>query len=556
MAAYNRVDGLHCSEHAALLTDVLRGEWGFDGVVMSDWFGTHGVAALRAGLDLEMPGPPNALGHHLPAAIEAGDVTAHAVEHAAQRVLDLIERTAPSRQPVDGVDGRADAAEIARAAASEAIVLLANDGVLPLDTARARVAVIGWRADQPEVQGGGSAEVTPPYVITPLQGIIDRLGADAVEFQAGRVTTRAAALGGRLVAPTGGAGAPVHIGYFAAGDLAGTPVHRETVPETTAVWLGEPAPGVAPGDFSARMSARFTPDVSGRWTLSVSGVGTARLFFDGELVADTVDAPTGAGLLGLFTTPTEYAVELTAGVAHEVVAEIDAAAADGPVALAGLTVEARPPDQPDAVERAVRAAAEADVAVVVVGRDDRESEGVDTPSMDLPAEQVELVRRVAAVNARTVVVVNTASPITMDWAAEVAAIVQLSYLGQETGAALAAVLFGDVDASGRLTTTHPRRLEDSPAYANFPGRDGTVEYAEGLFVGYRHYDANDVEPRWCFGHGLSYTTFAYSSLSVAVGERDRDAPAAVVSVDVTNTGVARGVRSSRCTCGASTPSSS
>src|SRR6476660_7888149 len=157
MAAYNRVDGLHCSEHATLLTDVLRGEWGFDGVVMSDWFGTQGVAALRAGLDLEMPGPPNALGHHLSAAIEAGDVTAHAVEQAAQRVLDLIERTAPSRQLI-GVDGRAGAAEIARAAASEAIVLLANDGVLPLDIATARLAVIGWRADQPEVQGGGSAQ--------------------------------------------------------------------------------------------------------------------------------------------------------------------------------------------------------------------------------------------------------------------------------------------------------------------------------------------------------------------------------------------------------------
>ena len=110
MAAYNRVDGVHCSEHAALLTDVLRGDWGFDGVVMSDWFGTHGVAALRAGLDLEMPGPPTALGHHVPAAIEAGDVSAHAVEQAAQRVLDLIERTAPSRQPVASVDGRADAA--------------------------------------------------------------------------------------------------------------------------------------------------------------------------------------------------------------------------------------------------------------------------------------------------------------------------------------------------------------------------------------------------------------------------------------------------------------
>ena len=166
--------------------------------------------------------------------------------------------------------------------------------------------------------------------------------------------------------------------------------------------------------------------------------------------------------------PVEAEVELAAGAAYEVVAELDAAPAEGPIALAGLTVEARPPAQPDAVERAVQAAAGADVAVVVVGQDERETEGKDATTMDLPPEQVALIRQVAAANPRTVVVVNAASPVTMDWADDVAAVVQMSYLGQETGAALAAVLFGDADASGRLTTTYPRRLEDSPAFAELP----------------------------------------------------------------------------------------
>ena len=242
------------------------------------------------------------------------------------------------------------------------------------------------------------------------------------------------------------------------------------------MWLGEPAPGVPAGDFSARLTAAFTPDVSGPWTLSVSGVGTARLFLDGELLADTTDAPPGTEFFGLFTEPVEAEVELAAGAVYEVAAELDADAAEGPIALAGLTVEARPPAQPDAVERAVQAAAGADVAVVVVGQDDRETEGKDATSMDLPPEQVALVRQVAAANPRTIVVVNAASPVTMDWADDVAAVVQMSYLGQETGAALAAVLFGDADASGRLTTTYPRRLEDSPAYAQLPrpGRHGRV----------------------------------------------------------------------------------
>ena len=184
------------------LTDVLRGEWGFDGVVMSDWFGTHGVAALPRRTRPGDAGAADALGHHLLAAIDAGDVTAHAVEQAAQRVLDLIERTAPSRQAVDGVD---DPMTPPRSPAPprRGVVLLANDGVLPLATAP-RLAVIGWRADQPEVQGGGSAQVTPPYVITPLPGITDRAGAATVELEAGRVTTRAAALGGRLLTATDG----------------------------------------------------------------------------------------------------------------------------------------------------------------------------------------------------------------------------------------------------------------------------------------------------------------------------------------------------------------
>jgi beta-glucosidase len=150
---------------------------------------------------------------------------------------------------------------------------------------------------------------------------------------------------------------------------------------------------------------------------------------------------------------------------------------------------------------------------------------------------------VAAANPRTVVVVNAASPVTMDWADDVAAVVQMSYLGQETGAALAAVLFGDADASGRLTTTHPRRIEDCSSHTNFPGADGTVRYDEGVFVGYRHFDAHGIEPRWCFGHGLSYTTFAHSPLSVrhsdAVLAGDAEAHV-VVNVDVTNTGLRRG----------------
>jgi beta-glucosidase len=180
----------------------------------------------------------------------------------------------------------------------------------------------------------------------------------------------------------------------------------------------------------------------------------------------------------------------------------------------------------------VVAAAAADVAILVVGLDDEwETEGRDRVDLSLPGGQAELVQQVAAVNPRTVVVVNTGGPVTMDWADDVPAVVQLWYPGQEGGDALAEVLFGDVNPSGRLPLTFPERLEDTPAYLNDPGEAGHVLYGEGVFVGYRFYEARRIEPRFAFGHGLSYTTFAYSNLAAHAGRAAID-----VAVDVTNTG--------------------
>jgi beta-glucosidase len=207
------------------------------------------------------------------------------------------------------------------------------------------------------------------------------------------------------------------------------------------------------------------------------------------------------------------------------------APADGAV-FHGAEVRVAPPRRDDLLERAVAAAAAADVAIVVVGLDDEwETEGRDRPDLSLPGGQAELIEQVAAVNPRTVVVVNAGAPVAMDWAGRVLAVVQLWYPGQEGGDALADVLFGDVNPSGRLPLTFPERLEDTPAYLNDPGEAGHVLYGEGIFVGYRFYEARGIEPRFAFGHGLSYTTFSYRDLAVESREG-----AVGVSVDVTNTG--------------------
>jgi beta-glucosidase len=202
------------------------------------------------------------------------------------------------------------------------------------------------------------------------------------------------------------------------------------------------------------------------------------------------------------------------------------------LSTAGLQVGAEPILPADAVQRAASAAADADVALVIVGYDGRwESESFDRPHMNLPGTQDALIRAVLEANPRTVVAVNAGSPVTMDWSDDVPAVLQLCFPGQECGTALADVLFGDVDASGRLPTTFPRRLEDTPAHANYPGSRGTVQYAERLLVGYRHYDRRQIEPRWAFGHGLSYTTFGYGALHA-----DIRGASVELAIDVTNTG--------------------
>jgi beta-glucosidase len=531
MGAYNRLWGTYCCEHPWLLQRLLKEEWGFDGVLMSDWFATHSTAAVEAGLDLEMPGPAKYLGPFLVDAVRRGEVGERAVAEAAGRVVRLIERAAAGTSPPSAEPAPA----VARAAAAEGIVLLRNTDVLPLDRHRVRsIAVIGPQADRLAVQGGGSAEVTPAYISSPLEAI-QRRGGDQVQvtYEPGcAMPGPTPPLDYRWVR-TGRGGEPgILVEVFASLEPSGTPVLRETLSRSIARWGGSPAPGVAAGHFSARAIGEFVPDRSGSWELGLASAGQARLFLDDRLLvaSTTPDVYYRQG-----STEVTARVELEAGSSHRIVAEFTV---DSGIEMAGLRIGARPLPPADAQHRAVRAAEQAEVALVLVGYDGAwESEGADRPHMDLPGQQDDLIRAVAAANPRTVVIVNAGAPVSMPWADEIAALLQLWFPGMEGGNALADVLFGDVDPSGRLPTTFPRRLDDSPAYAYYPGQDGVVRYQEGLLVGYRHYDKAGVEPRFCFGHGLSYTRFEYSNLRVQA----RDEQHVQVDVGVSNVGARRGV---------------
>jgi beta-glucosidase len=543
MGAYNQLGGTHACEHPRLLGELLRGEWGFDGFVVSDWFATRSTApAAQAGLDLEMPGPPRRFGAQLREALESGEVAPAVLDAMVRRLLIARERTHAAERAgeepraIDRPEHRA----IAREAAAEAIVLLRNErDVLPFDATRLRsLAVIGPNAAGSVIQGGGSAQVTPHYVVNALAGLRARCG-DAVDVRFERGCTRhksTPVLDGELLAPPAADGDDrLRIEFFRGETLEGVPLQVGGARRAALTWFGAPADGVPPERYSARISATLVATESGRHTLSLSSVGRSRLFVDDALLVDDWQPqPGGSFFFGAGSQERSGELELRAGEPHALRIEYTKDRADSP--LGGLRVGCLLPEPADLLERAVAAAAAADAAVVVVGLDaEWETEGQDRESLALPGRQAELIEAVAAANPRCVVVLNAGSPLEMPWCERVAAIVQLWYAGQELGNALADVLFGDVDASGRLPLTFPVRLEDTPSFPHYPGEHGRVVYGEGIFVGYRHYDGSDAAPLFPFGHGLSYTRFDYGEPRLSAQHLRTEEPLEV-SIDIRNSG--------------------
>ncbi len=388
MCAYNRLNGVYCSENEWLLTTLLKHEWGFQGFVVSDWGAVHDrVASLAGGLDLEMPGPRPRRTRALVDAVQNGALDVAVLDEATRRIVRV---AALAQQTTMGgafdVEGHH---ALARRIAGESMVLLKNDGTLPLKASQ-RIAVIGRAAQNAHFQGGGSSHINPTRVDSPLEML------------------------------------------------------RAAAPHAAIHWCA----GYPEGEATER-------------------------------------------------------------------------------AL---------------IEEAVIAAQAADVALVYVALPGfKESEGYDRPDLDLTDHQVELIKAVSAVQSRTVVIVNSGSAVAMSaWIDSVAAVLQAWMMGQAGGGAIADILFGVVNPSGKLAETFPLRIEDTPAYVNFPGDLGTVRYGEGLFVGYRWYDARNLPTLFPFGYGLSYTTFTYSNIQVSAA-RVRDVDGVSVSVDVTNSGPVRGM---------------
>ena len=539
MTAYNRLNGVHCANSHWLVEEVLRREWGFDGFVISDWFAFADTdAALHAGLDLEMPGPGRAYGPRLAEAVRSGRIAPSEVDAAVVRLLSVLDGVGaldddPQEQP--GSEDLPEHRVVAREAAVDATVLLTNTGVLPLAAAGLRrVAVIGPNAGRAVIMGGGSASVPAHYLRSPLDALSDRLGGDVevVHEPAVDIARTSPEVPGPWLRADGAAGMVVE--FFRPDDLGGDVVHTARAETGSVTWFGAP-PREAGERFSWRAVADLTVPEAGQWTVSLVQTESARLLVDGTVVLDGDAEPDlpGRDFFGLARHEITRVLELSPE--RPVRVEVQSSVL-GSAIVTGAKLGLRPAPGPGGIDRAVAAARDADATILIVGTDEHwESEGADRPSMHLPGAQDELVERVLAVAPDAVVVLNVGAPVAVPWAADAGAVVQCWFGGQEMAEGLVDVLLGVTDPGGRLPTTIPVRLEDTPTWGNASAEGGRTRYAEGILVGYRWYESRGIRVSFPFGHGLSYTTFEIGApaLSSPTMEPGRDI---TVRVPVTNTG--------------------
>lgn len=517
MSAYNSINGVTASEND-LLEAPLDTEWGFEGVVVSDWGGVRSLESTRHRQDLVMPGPESPWGTALLEAVRSGSVDESVVDEKVLRILRLAARVGalegfePAGRPCAE---RIDGAAFARRVASEGSVLVRNNGILPLRGPRS-IAMVGQNARDPRTQGGGSATVIASHIVSPLEAVERAFAGASVLYSLGAVVQE----GLRVLDPdrmanpvTGAQGARAEFR-----DGAGATIYTEDRLASTLVYFGGGAPIAQLGTFI--FSTSYTPAQSETVRLGFAAIGHGRLFVDDELVLERDVARQGDDLGASLLAPpvSSFEVPFEAGVPRAIRLELNPEQLQGGMQdTMGVTTGTEPAERQSAaslIEDAARAAAAAEVAIVVVGTNaEAETEGKDRASLSLPGRQDDLVRAVVAANPNTVVVVNAGSPVLMPWRDEAAAVLLTYFGGQEYGNALADILSGDCEPGGRLPTTWPAREEDVPVLEVTPA-SGAVRYEEGIHIGYRAWLRKKASPAFPFGYGLGYTTWEMDEAAV------------------------------------------
>jgi beta-glucosidase len=532
MDSYNLTNGLHLTQNGPLNTDVAKNEWGFKGIMMSDWDATYDAGgAANSGLDLEMPSGKFMNRTLLLPAIGAGKVSEATIDDKVRRILRTAIRFGwMDRDQTDTSISRlsAEGDQVALEGARSGMVLLKNDGnLLPLDKSKIKsIAVIGPDAHPAQPVGGGSGAVQPFGAVGFLQGIANYLGAGAkVYYEAGIPTLDEMAKQTKFTTEASGGKAGLKAEFFDNANLAGKPAIERV--DKKASYDPGASGGEAANDGSIRWSGYFKPPNPGDYLAFVQGPGENggyRLYVDKKLVID--DWTQAYAFLS------QVRISLPPGP-HQINVEYFVKKGWGKQKLNFGIV--RPEDLVSAEAKAI--ASHADAVVVAVGFDQSiEGESADRMFV-LPPGQDDLIKQIAAINTNTVVVVTSGGGVDMTaWVDHVPGIFEAWYPGQEGGTALAQLLFGDFSPSGKLPMTFDRRWEENPAHDTYYPKAGDkkVAYTEGVFVGYRGYDKSGVKPLFPFGYGLSYTTFAYKNLTATPST----SPGQPVEVhfEVTNTG--------------------
>jgi beta-glucosidase len=535
MDSYNLTNGLHMTQNGYLNNDVAKKEWGFPGIMMSDWDATYdAVGAANGGLDLEMPSGKFMNRANLLPAVKAGTVSEATIDDKVRRILrtaiqfgwldhDQTDMSIPLLNPA----GKEAALEAARSG----MVLLKNDGnLLPLEKRSIKsIAVIGPDAYPAQPGGGGSAEAKPFTSVSYLEGIVNSLNnVTKVYYSPGIPSLDEISKQMEFTTQASGGEKGLKTEVFNNPDLSGEPA----IVRTDKYVNYQPARGGkgADSNVSIRWTGFFTPSAPGQYLAFVQGPGENggyRLYIDKKLVLDNWKQ--------WYAFVGETPISLTAG-AHQI--ELDYYAKNGWGKTTANLGIVRPETLVTAEAKSL--AARVDAVIVAPGFDAAsEGESADRTFRLLPGQD-ELINQIAAVNKKTIVVMTSGGGVDMTaWVDRVPALLEAWYPGQEGGTAVAQLLLGDFNPSGRLPISIERRWEDNAAHDSYYPKDGSkkVEYTEGVFVGYRHFDKSTVKPLFPFGYGLSYTSFAYKNLTISPPSSDQQVS---VAFGVTNTGTRPG----------------
>ena len=541
MAAYNGVDAggkaNPMTDHHHLLTELLKDEWGFDGVVVSDWMATRStVASANAGLDLIMPGPGGPWEQKLLDAVRDGAVDEAVIDDKVARILLLATRVGKLGHSVPELPAATDDEQFVRTLAAESMVVLRGEGTLPVSSVPQTIALIGPNAVSAYVLGGGSSTVNPHHIIDPLQGLRAAYPDATIALKRGgpaRVHTPKAAPGVLVSAPGAALLGPLVTVLAEDGAI----IDESVAPEWDG-WLRD-----LPAEAAhVRISGAFRLAETGAHRIDLGTVGTFAFTLNGELVASSdVFADEGVILDSSVNAPAGVGADITVDAPTDIPFVVDLRVIDaggyGRFVRADLRHQPPGEDIDAEIAEAVAAASAADLTVVIVGTNaEVESEGFDRHSLALPGRQDELVERVLSADPDAIIFVNAGAPVLLPWLDRARTVVWAWFPGQECGHAIADVLRGHTEPAGRLPWTLPAREEDVPVPHALPDDAMRVVYAEGVHVGYRGWERSGAIPAAPFGHGLGWTTWAYDGLEL-VGSPDGGLEFAAT---VTNTGTRAG----------------